>query len=68
MAVVRPSFHERPGSPEANGTGRARRSPRSTPRRRRMWQPRVATPQQEAIHEFSVLRISTPPPSMEVDA
>eukprot|EP00973_Karenia_brevis_P003773 520597-Karenia_brevis.AAC.1 len=66
LAFILPSFPELPGSPAASETRRARRSPRSTPRRR-LWQPRLATPQQIVAHEFSVLRISTPPPSMEVD-
>eukprot|EP00973_Karenia_brevis_P020401 2800878-Karenia_brevis.AAC.1 len=67
FAFVFPSFPQAessiPSSPVANV---GRRGPRSTPRRQ--WRPRLASPSRIAGHSFSLLRISTPPPVMDVDS
>eukprot|EP00973_Karenia_brevis_P071595 9947487-Karenia_brevis.AAC.1 len=63
MAASRLGDAGAPGSPT---TTTSQRQPHSTPKRQ--WRPRVASPSGTVSHELSLLRISTPPPTMEIDS
>eukprot|EP00973_Karenia_brevis_P004117 565121-Karenia_brevis.AAC.1 len=65
LALVFPSFPSSDDavSPEPNSW---RRGPRSTPRRRQ-WRPADRTPTHTIASDLSIMRLSTPPPQMNVD-